>query len=432
MRNYYHNYAIAQIKDKYSIIKKAYTLLLLLMPIICQYKLLPLATMDIFCLVFGCIYFLIEKGRVKLGAFTGYYFFLIFGVILSSFAYGDGIINSVLSALRLVAIFIGIFCASKCFFLYEYAKKVYYIIALIISVTIFVQEFLFYIFGKATFWIIPNATLNYGNDLIGDYIINSLKASVNGGYIFRPMSVFLEPAYCGYYLVPAVILLLFSRNEITKKSLRVALIITVSIILTTSITGIISVVAVWGVFVFKGHKYMNAKIRKYFLLFSCLVIVAFIFVLSQDAVQFSILRKLSQLRNTNSSSSTSMRLFRGWDFFTNMRFGNQILGCGFGHLGDYYFKYNLENKMDYVISEVSYMNSIFSVLCSAGILGFALYIGALVSCYRISYNLVSKMLVVLLIMFLCAGAVMDIPIYYVIIALITSHPKTPKKVTIQD
>ena len=339
--------------------------------------------------------------------------------MISTVRYDDTLLNGVLSASRLVAIFIGVFVCAPELFSFEYAKKMLNRMAIMISFSIFVQILIYYLFGKATFFIIPALTLNYGHEIIGAELIDSLSRSVAGGYIYRPMSVFLEPAYCGYYLVPAIVLILFSENYITRRSLRNALLITVATVLTTSMVGIVSVIVVWIAFMLYVRN-LSTKIKKYACVFVFIAIIVMIFVFSQEAVQFAIMRKFTQLGNFNSSSSTSMRLFRGLDYFKNMNLEDWLFGVGFGHLDDYYFKYGLASKMSYVISEVAYMNSLSSILCSSGFSGLSLYLFAIISYYRTSDN-TTKWLVTLLIMFLCAGAVMDIPVYYLILALILSQ-----------
>lgn len=140
----------------------------------------------------------------------------------------------------------------------ETVIKVGRIISIVASVCLIAQYISFYIFGVhlqmvVTSLLIPSAD---------QWILGAQTglASVTGriGNLYRPSAFFLEPAHVYLYMIPQLILLLF-KEKINKKSLIMAGLISLGIVLTTSGMGIAAVFGTWVFFL----AFYNEKEEKF-------------------------------------------------------------------------------------------------------------------------------------------------------------------------
>ncbi len=158
--------------------------------------------------------------------------------------------------------------------------KVGRIVSIVASICMIVQYIAFYIFGVhlqmvATSLLIPSAS---------QWILGAQTglAGVTGriGNFYRPSAFFLEPAHVYIYMIPQVILLLF-EEKINKKSLLMAVLISLGIVLSTSGMGIAAVFGTWVLFIaFYNEKDGNFDfkniLRKRNLIAISIIIVLFI------------------------------------------------------------------------------------------------------------------------------------------------------------
>lgn len=396
-------------------IVKCFSFLLVLLPILNQISLFGYGFLEFFSIFFAIAVLMTFRYKIKINPLLVFYLYMMISAAISSLIYGDGITNAILSLSRLLMIYIGVFVGVQKFFNYEFSKKLYVKVVTVLSVLIFIQCAAYYIFDLQLYYVPSNVILNYGGGMNSSVLIESWTRSVNGGYIYRPSSIFIEPAYFAYYSIPAVVLLLFDRSRLGKKELYLALFISIAAILTTSTMSFVVVVLVWVAFVIFGKNGLTKRMRNTITIFSVLLLVSFLIVVNQSAVEFSLLRKVDQFMDLQSSSSTSMRLVRGLMFFGYMSFFTKIFGCGFGHLSDYYEYGSIGRYMDYTIAQTGYMNSASGILCSLGIVGFVIFIVFIIKPLRMR-NTTTKYMALLLITFMLGGAIMDTGFFYLIMA----------------
>lgn len=396
-------------------LEKIFSVVLVCLPIVNQIGLLGYSFVDLFSTIFTIFVILRYNGKLRIDVLTVLYVIITVSTFCFSLLY-DSVSNAVLSSTRLLCIYIGFIYGARLFLNVEIAKKWYLRLCLFASILLMVQMLAYYIFNLQMYFIPEGITLNYGGQMNSTELIASRIVSVNGGYFFRPSSFFIEPAYFSYYVVPCIGLLLFD-DSITKKSLYSALFLSIATVLTTSTIALVGTVGVWVGFIVFGTHNLSARTKKTVVTVVLVAVVVGIVVLNQSAVESSLLRKIQQFSDIESSSSTSMRLTRGWDFYMNMDPISQIFGCGFGHLSDYYSSGKMIGSLNYTINQTGYMNSFFSMLCSLGALGFIVYLFAMVKCYSHGCK-ISKALSVLLMAFMVAGAFMDTAFYYLTIGII--------------
>lgn len=413
-KRYHYNYLEFR-KSKISLL---YTFILIVMPIINQYKIFPIEFFDMFTLVFAIFGIIKLLHKIKVPYFSTFYIYCIFSAVFFGIIYGDELVDIVLSASRLLAIIIGLLLLIDKYFDFDFFKKIYFNMSFILSIVLFVQIIVRYIFGQPTFLLFPNITMNYGNGMNSLEIVSMLEKSVGGGYVYRPSALFIEPVNFAYYVLPAILLLLMERKDVSKKKRMVySLVMTSAVVLTTSTTGIIGCGLIWIIYIMVENKRNKGKISYKVFLFAITVLVAFVVLLEQKSVQISIVKKLSELNNSDSTSSTSLRLLRGGYFFNEMSWINRIIGCGFSHIADYYYKFQLFIKYDSVTSNVEYMNSVFSILCAEGMIGFVLY--AKDFCKLLfSKDSIVKSLSILFFLMMIGGSIMDSPTYFLILVVL--------------
>jgi len=421
----YANMTNRLVNSSTSVKSRVFTLLLVLLPIINQIKILDYGFLEFFSVAAMLIVLLRSHFRLKVSGFFLFYIYMTLSAFISTIVYGESMVTAVFSAARIIVIYVGIFEGAKELFDIKYAKQWFVRIALALSVLLFFQFAMYYLFGRQIYLIPDGLTLNYGGGMDSSILIQRNMRSVLGGYIFRPSSAFIEPSYFAYYSSPALIVLLFGKN-LDRKSLYKALVISLASILTTSTISLVSVVFTWLLFVLFGRNSLSRGQRQSITAFIVVLFVAIVIVLNQSAVQFSLSRKMTQMLDLGESSSSSMRLTRGWEYFGYMNPFLRIIGCGFGHLADYFDFSGMGSKMSYSINLTSYMNSFTGVLCSLGFVGLLLFFHGLIPIIR-SKVPIKRFMAVLLIILMLAGAVMDLGFYYLIIAFMLSEQDVVEK-----
>ena len=400
-----------------------YTIAIVFLPILHQYRILPIEYLDLISILFilpAALYLINKKTNFL---FFGFYIYCILSVVISGLIYSeDSIVNIIFSASRLFVIYCTIVSYSERGFKYEFGTRLYKKVALILSIVVLMQYVVYILLHRPTFLLVPGVTLNYGGGMSSNYLISRLQSSVFGGYIYRPSAVFIEPADFAYFVCPALILFLFTNNDNKDRHWYISpVIITVASVLTTSTMAIMTCLIVWVLFFYFEEKKSRGSVSTRFIIGVFFAVIISIFILRQEDVLYSINRKLFQLQNIgdNSGSSTALRVLRGWQYFIHMNFPVQIVGCGFGKLSQYYQAINMNLAMDANLNNLSYMNSFFSVLCSEGIIGFILYYISYLKLFR-SFDLTIKVSAIVLFAMMLGGSVMDSGTYYVFLVFMIS------------
>lgn len=415
---YYANMTNGPLTSRSSAKSRVFTLLLILLPIINQVQILGYSFLEFFGVVAMIMVLLRSHFRLRVSGLVLFYIYMTLSAFISTIIYGESLLTAVLSAARIIVIYVGIFKGAKELFDIKYAKTWFVRIVLVLCVLLYFQLVMYYLLGRQIYLIPDGLTLNYGSGMNSSLLVQRNIRSVMGGYIFRPSSLFIEPSYFAYYSSPALILLLFDC-KLNRNNLYKALTISLASILTTSTICLVCVLFTWSLFVIFGRHNLSKGQRRSIIAFILILILALLIVLNQSAVQFSLSRKMTQLLDLGESTSSSMRLTRGWEYFGYMNPFLRIIGCGFGHLADYFDISGMGMKMSNSINLTSYMNSFTGVLCSLGIVGLILFLGGIIPIMQSKDY--KRYMVVLLLVLMLAGAVMDLGSYYLIIAFLLSE-----------
>lgn len=419
-------------KDPKTLISNCYVFLILILPIASQFTLWGYSSfgiIELVCIVVPLFFISFYRQSLRKGPFFLYYCYCIISILISSFVYNDNVLNSVLSIARVILLYITFFSISLDLFEFYKSFDIYKKIVLIACIGIWIQVILFYLFNIQIYFIPKNITLNYGGGLDSNLLIAGLNNSVAGGYIFRPSSFFIEPSFFSYYALPCLALTLQHKKGNVKKQLIYSLFISISIFLTTSTTGIVTVIILWIVYFINTFKKLSKTQFLNILLLFALVFILVVVATSQGPIAELLHRKWNQLFSVNKSTvfnSTSLRLLRGFGFYSNMDYVSKLIGCGFTHIRDYYFLANMHLAGDYIGLQVDYMNSFGALLCSLGIVGSMLY-------WTQFYKLMKKIgksmkeLFIVLIVLIMTSSFIDSTFYFLIIAFILSFLQKEKK-----
>lgn len=171
-----------------------------------------------FILINSCIFWIVKTNELKVG---------------------------LLSVLRYILYILWVSISAKNYFDLNYAYKIYKFLAIIFAIYCIMQFLAFGLFNK----VLPINVLGLPKV---DYIENkyseeTMDAYTSGTVMFRPYSVFIEPAYFAVYEIPILYLVL---NELVKKEKKgikylFGIIITVALVMTGSTTGIILLLFCW-------------------------------------------------------------------------------------------------------------------------------------------------------------------------------------------
>lgn len=245
-------------------------------------------------------------------------------------------------------------------------------------------------------------------------------------YWFRPTALFLEPSHAALYLVPFLMINLLKKN-IGKIDFIISILVSAAIFLTSAGTGVLLATVIWIIFVIKNLVY-NTKTR-FPILILLLFVIPVIALISVKVPAFSKVFDLFSARidsvQVESSSSISVRVFKGFEFYTILSPLEQFLGMGMGTYESYASINQLDGTFNY-----EYMSSISYILCSVGIVGFCLFSIFLFSAFKSSKSYYRRTLLFVLILMYFTGSTLFGSFDYIFyILLLSSNSTTAKVVT---
>jgi hypothetical protein len=175
----------------------------------------------------------------------------------------------------------------------------------------------------------------------------------------RPMSFFIEPSAYACFMIPLLLITL------TKKKYIFAVIISLSVFLSTSSLGIFLVCAVWLFIVFLIVKKNSTKL----LLITTFLLIAG-YLIGRGEFTF-IIKKISSI-----NLATDLRLSKGFQMLFKMGFGDSILGIGSGNTTDYIIQNHIYFPWMQTMSITTweYSTTIAGNFIAYGILGGFLYL----------------------------------------------------------
>ncbi|HEM4275639.1 TPA: hypothetical protein U1X82_000366 [Streptococcus suis] len=226
---------------------------------------------------------------------------------------------------NILYIFILILSTSRGIINKDYFVQIYLKITKICTYYIFIQAALYYTirFNLPGYINIMLVAEGYGERL-----------DVTSFSLFRPTSLFYEPAHFFEYVVIGVIIYLFRYKETPKNDIFNAIFLALGIVLSTSGMGILTIAGIFGFWLLQQlsrTKFIRVRKEIFFLTVIGLIAVAFFL---QSGFGQSVLSRLFDTGTNYSALDGRTEIYeRIFSFDT----GRVLLGSGYGNVLEHYF-----------------------------------------------------------------------------------------------
>lgn len=306
-------------------------------------------------------------------------------------------------------------CYSRDYFNIRFGARFIRNLSVFVSLILIIQALYHRLFKVGTFLIIPNTNLNYS-------IMNYVEYLQSYYFLaYRPSSIFLEVAHFAQYTAIGLVLALFPFDQKEKPHFKAAVIITIAILFSLSSNGLVIATIVWAIYLYKSSLYRLNPL-KLLLIFTFLLAAGW-FITQKTNVLDMFLYRLSTI-GVQDSTTGSLRLLRGLDYFRQFDLVNQIFGIGFGNYVDYVTDHSLFSIYNGNIETTNeYMNALSYVLVSCGLVGFVIYLLYWFICFKVA-NTSQKVMLVVFFMLLSTSSIFLMPIYMVFAVFISHRDAT--------
>lgn len=366
-------------------INRVFSVFMALYPILCIYKAFSRFTIGDVILIAFCALALVQPVKMdkRMPMVFMFVFYAIFALCINMiFSRITTEYNSFSLWFRLIKFIFYMVCVFVCGKRYlnvKIFKKSMIFVAQMASLFMILQNILFYGANKIVLGQIPGLPL-----YLDEYA--EINYNLIFSYNFRPSSFFLEPALFCHYMIVAVIIVLFDREIQShyKRIFNIGL-MTFSILLSTSGQGILYLIIVYSIYIFKGIK---NKVRALGVMLFALL-ASYLLYLKVDAVNFAVNRLLF------SNSASQARLGTYKHCFSLEGFA-ALFGVGYGAT------YNGE-----------YMAGAAYIWYGCGILGLLLVICMFGSFYKNAKTQEAKVLsLIFFVMFFGTGLFYNYMVYW--------------------
>lgn len=256
--------------------------------------------------------------------------------------------------------------------LWKYYGKVVWIC----SAFLIIQELFYYAIGSRPSGILPFIPTIYGGDIDSRIAMTAIAD--------RSASLFLEPSYFAQFLIPFVIINLFSPQ---KSELKKAVAASLIVVLSRSGVGIISLSLVWLFWFLLGNTKTGWKIL---VSFSALGLISLLLYAGSGFFDYFAVRS-GELRSYSGDeqfqSSGFIRIFRGYFAFSDMPNLNKLFGSNPDDV-----QLLLDRSIFFGTESTNFINGMQTILFYHGIVGAILYIRHIM---LFPYKTKNKMLIVM-------------------------------------
>ena len=347
-----------------------YIFVLLILPILNNYRFFPIAFIYPFCLIGLVLFFMPhDKNEIHINKWAVLYFIYVVSalIVFTVNQSEESFFTFIKSIVFFVLVFINFYLYAHQIWVFPYALRVYKIVSLVVSLLI-IGQFVLSFFNHPVSLVFPGLTANTGERLSTDFI-RAAQISEN-----RFSTFFLEPAHQSQYTVTCIALLLFSdTNRVHKKDLIMSIIMTIAVFCTTSLQGIIICIFIWGCY-FYGflRKKRGGNFGKILIFLPIAVAILSVFW-RQPIIQNQVQKKISSFHRGDIFLGTSMyrRIKYGWDCYSEFDFTHKLFGCGYDNASRYLYRTGI--GLHYVTREqIGYMSGLSKMFCELGLIGVLL------------------------------------------------------------
>lgn len=189
----------------------------------------------------------------------------------------------------------------------------------------------------------------------------------------RMSSFFEEPAHFSEFLCIPLCLFLFGAKK--RKDFVICVFITISIFLSTSALGAISVVIIWGMWFLNYLRGAQHKWLSYMVTFVMIVALPTLAATEFVTATTSRLTEITGegVEGSVHGFSSYVRVLRGYIPFQEQDFIIKVVGNGIGSL-ESYIKYHHSQYLSLFAGLPDYINSVQYILLGSGIIGLYLFL----------------------------------------------------------
>lgn len=204
-------------------------------------------------------------------------------------------------------------------------KKIVRKFAVFSGVFILLQFILYRFFGKIVMGYLPFLNLYVEGYAQTDYA-TLYKA------IYRPTSLFLEPAHFSRYAILGIILFLFDRDRLSWKDTLCAVFISLGILISTSAQGYVLLALVWLVCLMTRTKTAESNsLRNFLYVAGALLPLILLLILEMPFVKDTVARAMNIDTNQFSNENTAIGArLGGFSAYFNLSPLYKLIGMGFG------------------------------------------------------------------------------------------------------
>lgn len=377
-----------KINDKFFNYDRLFSIIMVLLPFLYQYKglgnIISFGELLFFPFILIYILFLKEnKYKVRITREILFYFIIILLSLIVSvsnyFSYSDFV--TILARI----IFYFIICQiAKDHFKINYVLKFYDKVVFAFSIYLIIQ----YVVYKCTGNYLPRYI---SSNLLFPPEKNARILTDYYKWIFRPSSLFLEPGYFTLFCIPYVCLLFFKKkNNLIIKIEHV--IVLIALFLSGSSAALVSIAII--IYLYFNYFFKNHGFKKgiNIIITTLLSIIILLFVITN-------FKNNDIVERTISGASFNNRVTRGIIVYDKMSSINKLMGVGINNLGNYMEYNGISTEFDE--TNLNYCSSIVQILTNSGIIGFIFFVIYLAGIFKISKNnICSKILFVMLLFLL--------------------------------
>ncbi len=334
---------------------------------------IPLGIGELLLVLFMPLYFKKDMNFRLRDYEKGFFLWFVYTALVTFvfFNYFNASLDKVLSIARVACYWVIIFIFGGRLFNVEIFKKWMLIFAVGLSFFIALQSIVY----AATHVLIPgyflNASLNDGGVTGLQMYERYLRMAHWTGYI-RPNGFLCEPSHCSQFLFICLMFVITDIKFAFVQKISLVLLFSISIILTTSTTGIVLLFFAWMVYmsIEKNLSFFRVPMAVFFAFFIVVLISGNL------GVENNAVERITNIINGESvDSSSNLRLNNGKIMFLELPLVMKFLGTGFG-------------MVDYVMNALSisdyspYMNTFYVIPFMSGLLGTILWYVCLIMLYK--------------------------------------------------
>lgn len=298
---------------------------------------------------------------------------------------------------------------------FDYGIRIMRKIIFITGVFIFIQFIVYSSLHVYIPGIIPWMKTTISGGVTGGELIERFARNADIDGFARPNGFFSEPAVIAQFVSVGLILELFSGEG--KKNIKISIFYSFVMLITFSVNAYVALAVIWSLWVLFINR-NNRDIIIRVLLLITIMIVALVLMMHNTKTA-SVINRLIMLMNGNRISGSSViRVVRGMAFYFKMPLLYQIFGSGFGNFIQFKDIYDITTIYETVDE---YMNTNAYILVSSGIVGFVLYLVALIRESRGSS--IAGMIAAIMFVFGISSSIYSSAVYVIMLAFLITAPR---------